>query len=114
MQPISLSSSIVSRLSSAGTQNQATSDIPRKSVSEKTPRTPDAKIIDEAISAANTALKSISSSLEFSKDSSTGKDLVRIIDTNSNEVIRQFPTEEMLAIARAIDNFKGLLIDQKA
>lgn len=114
MQPISLSSSIVSRLSSAGTQNQATSDIPKKSVSEKTPEIPNAKILGQAIVTANTALKSISSSLEFSKDTSTGKDLVRVIDTKSNEVIRQFPTEEMLSIARAINNFQGLLIDQKA
>ena len=70
--------------------------------------------IKQSIKVANAALKSISSSLEFSQDASTGRSLVRIIDTSTNEVIRQFPTEEMLSISRAIDGFKGVLIHQKA
>lgn len=70
--------------------------------------------LKQAIKAANAALKEISSDLEFAHDESTGKTLVRVYDTNTKEVIRQFPTEEMLAIAHAIDNFRGLLIQQKA
>ena len=70
--------------------------------------------INEAIKTANSALKSISSSLEFSKDKLSGKDVIRVIDTSSKEVIRQFPTEEMLSVSRMIDQFKGVLIHQKA
>ena len=69
--------------------------------------------INEAIKIANSALKAISSSLEFSQDSRTGKNVIRVIDTSSKEVIRQFPTEEMLSVARAINQFKGVLINQK-
>jgi flagellar protein FlaG len=114
MRPISLNSPIDPRLNGAEIRSLGANGSPKKSVSEKTPEIPNAKILGQAIVTANTALKSISSSLEFSKDTSTGKDLVRVIDTKSNEVIRQFPTEEMLSIARAINNFQGLLIDQKA
>jgi len=70
--------------------------------------------VNQAIVTANAALKSIASNLEFSRDENTGKSLVRIIDTGTKEVIRQFPTAEMLSISKAIDNFKGLLIHQKA
>jgi flagellar protein FlaG len=70
--------------------------------------------LKKAIEVSNTALKQIASSLEFTQDNSTGKALVRVYDRDTKELIRQFPTEEMVAVAEAIDNFKGLLIHQKA
>ena len=81
-----------------------TADIPKPTESE----------LKLAIKVANAALKEISSDLEFAHDDTTGKTLVRVFDTNTKEMIRQFPTEEMLAIAKAIDGFQGLLIQQKA
>ena len=78
------------------------------------PASPSDLELRQAIKAANTALKSIASNLEFSRDESTGKYLIRITDTSNNEVIRQFPTVEMISIAKEIDNFKGMLIHQKA
>lgn len=83
-------------------------------VAQKSPIRLSESEVNKAISTANTALKLIASNLEFSRDESTGKSLVRIIDTGTKEVIRQFPTTEMLSISKAIDNFKGLLIHQKA
>ena len=70
--------------------------------------------LKQAIDVSNSALKQIASSLEFAQDKSTGKTLIRVYDRTTNELIRQFPTEEMIAIAKAVDNFKGLLIHQKA
>ena len=75
---------------------------------------PDAAELKQAMEAANSALRAISTDLEFSLDPSTGKTVVRVIDNSTQQVIRQFPSEEMLAIARAIDRFQGLLLRQKA
>lgn len=36
-----------------------------------------------------------------------------ITDRNTNEVIKQFPTEEMLSIKEKMEEFSGLLFDQK-
>jgi len=37
------------------------------------------------------------------------------VDTETGDVIRQFPSEDMLAISRSIDRFQqGLLLKQKA
>lgn len=80
---------------------------------KQTPPTTDSDL-KQAIDVSNAALKQIASSLEFAQDKSTGKTLIRVYDRTTNELIRQFPTEEMLAIAKAVDNFKGLLIHQKA
>ncbi len=70
--------------------------------------------IRQAIDAANASLKQVASDLEFAMDSATGKTVLRVIDTGTRQILRQFPSEEMLAIGRALDRFHGLLIRQKA
>lgn len=70
--------------------------------------------IKQAIDAANASLKQVTSDLEFAMDSATGKTVLRVIDAGTRQILRQFPSEEMLAIGRALDRFHGLLIKQKA
>jgi flagellar protein FlaG len=40
--------------------------------------------------------------------------VVKIIDRNTKEVIRQMPSDEMIAIARTLDSIKGLFVKQSA
>jgi flagellar protein FlaG len=40
--------------------------------------------------------------------------VVKVVDTETDQVIRQIPSEEMLAIARNIDRLQGLLVKQEA
>ncbi len=70
--------------------------------------------IRQAIDAANASLKQVTSDLEFAMDSATGKTVLRVIDAGTRQILRQFPSEEMLAIGRALDRFHGFLITQKA
>lgn len=67
----------------------------------------------EAVKFVNDFVKSLNNSLQFSIDDDTGKTVVKVIDVDTKQVIKQFPTEEMLAIARALDNITGLLVHQK-
>lgn len=60
--------------------------------------------------------------LQFSVDDQSGTRVVRLIDSSTQEVIRQIPSEEMIRIAEGIDKFqesgknavKGLLLKQDA
>lgn len=70
--------------------------------------------LEDAVKAVNDFLKPLNNSLQFNIDDDTGKTIVKVVDSSTNEVIKQFPSEEMLAIAKAIDKMKGLLIQQKA
>lgn len=56
----------------------------------------------------------VANGLNFSIDDSTGKTIVRITDGETGEMIRQIPSEEMLAIAESLDKLQGLLIRQEA
>ena len=67
-----------------------------------------------AVQSANAYVQSVSSSLQFSLDKDTGHTVVKMIDTQTEEVLRQFPSEEMLAISKSIDRMQGLLINREA
>ena len=63
----------------------------------------------------NNILKQKNNALEFNMDADTKKLTVKLVDTETGDVIRQFPSEDMLAISRSIERFQqGLLLKQKA
>lgn len=70
--------------------------------------------LEEAVKQVNDFLKPINNAIQFNLDDDTGKTIVKVIDLATKDVIRQFPSEEMLSIAKAIDKMKGLLVQQKA
>lgn len=72
------------------------------------------KELEDAVKATNEFVNPINNSITFSLDDDTGVTVVKVIDVATKEVIRQFPSEEMLSISKAIDKVKGLLVQQKA
>lgn len=50
--------------------------------------------------------------ITFSIDQESGT-LVKVIDRNSKDVIRQIPSEEVLAISKALDKLQGLFVQDK-
>ena len=67
-----------------------------------------------AVQSANAYVHSVSTSIQFSLDQDTGRTVVKMVDTETQEVLRQFPSEEMLAISKSIDRMQGLLINRQA
>lgn len=71
--------------------------------------------LKQAVDNINKSLQPSASNLEFNIDPSTQRAVVRVVDTNTGDVIRQIPSKEVLAIAESIDQLnKGLLLSQKA
>jgi flagellar protein FlaG len=71
--------------------------------------------LKQAVENINKSLKQSNKNLEFSVDTDTKKVLVKLVDTETGDVIREIPGEEALAIARSIDQYQqGLLLKQKA
>lgn len=70
--------------------------------------------VDKAIKIVKGLIDPISPGLEFSVDTETDCTMVKVVDTATKKVLRQFPSEEMLQLAQAIDNMHGLLLRQKA
>jgi flagellar protein FlaG len=75
---------------------------------------PDPAQLQEAVRRAQDAVSQFASNLRFSVDKDTGKTVIKIVDSQTNQVIRQIPSEELLAIARNLDRVEGLLLKQRA
>jgi len=69
--------------------------------------------LERAAQTLRQVAENLNTSLKFETDSTTGKTIVKVVDNVTQEVIRQFPSEEMLAVARALDENKGLLFGKK-
>ena len=83
-----------------------------KSVEAPTPPSPEK--LAQAIKNINHALQDRSQNLEFSVDSATDRTIVKIIDKQTQEVIRQMPSQEAIDIAKALDQLQSLMGKQKA
>lgn len=91
---------------------------PVKAVIEPTPQPApqlSMETLKSAVAALNLAMQQSNQSLEFSVDTNTHRTVVRMVDTSTGELIRQFPSEATLAISRGIDQFQqGLLLTNQA
>ncbi len=70
--------------------------------------------VTEAVNAINARVQRVSRNLEFSVDHDSGRVIVKVLDGETDAVIRQMPSEEALAISEALDKLQGLIIEQKA
>ena len=51
-------------------------------------------------------------SVEFTTDESSGARVVKVVDSNSGDVIRQMPAEELLSFMRNLTRMLGTFIDK--
>lgn len=72
------------------------------------------KQLGQALQSINKALQELPSSLEFAIDEDSNRAIVKVMDQQTKEVIRQMPTAEALEIAKALDKLQGILVRQKA
>jgi flagellar protein FlaG len=67
-----------------------------------------------ALQSINKALQDLSPNLEFTVDPDSNRTVVKVLDQQTKEVIRQMPSAEALEISKALDKLQGLLVRQKA
>jgi flagellar protein FlaG len=76
--------------------------------------TPSHEEVKQSVEKINNTIQTMSRNLQFSVDGDTKMKVVKVIDTSTKQVIRQIPTEEVLAIAKTLDKLQGLLLSEKA
>jgi flagellar protein FlaG len=70
--------------------------------------------LSEAVKKLNESMAASAQSLEFSIDQDSKRVVVKLIDQNTKEVVRQIPSAEALQMAKSIDKMQGRLINQTA
>ena len=60
----------------------------------------------EAVSQINSFVQSVQRDLSFSMDEGSGRTIIKVIDSESGKLVRQIPSEEVLALASYLQNMK--------
>jgi len=75
---------------------------------------PSQEVVQKAAAQIQNFVKEMGRNLSFSIDETTGYNVVRVINPETNEVIRQLPSEELLKIAKSMETLNSFLINQRA
>lgn len=78
------------------------------------PAEADPKEVQQRVEELNAAMKQHASSILFSIDEESGRTIVKVVDTDTDTVLRQYPSKELLAISKQIDAFQGMFIKTQA
>lgn len=116
-QPVRLTSDSAPAAASANVdvQSSVLFELPQAAAQQVAEQQPSTGQLKNVVDSINKTLKQANKNLEFSVDESTNKQVVKLVDMETGDLVRQFPTEEMLAISHSINQFQqGLLLKQEA
>jgi len=71
------------------------------------------EVLKKAIENLNKKLSMLNSQLKIETDNDTGIRVIKVIDKETQKVIRQIPPEAVLKIAKYIDEVAGLIFNEK-
>ena len=93
-------------------RQQGEANIARDNPAEAAARAVGPQQMEHAVGEINQALRTLATNLKFEVDDDSGRTLVKVIDQDSGEVLRQIPSEATIQIARSLDKMVGHLVDQ--
>ena len=82
--------------------------------SETAQATPGSQAISETVSRLNEAVQVVKRDLQFRVDDESGRTVITVLDSETEEVIRQIPPEQVLTLAENIESLKGVLFSAEA
>jgi flagellar protein FlaG len=73
--------------------------------------------LEQALQDLNGYVQTVQRNLQFDVDDTSGHTIIRVVDSKTEEVIRQIPSEEVLALARHLKSMgegeQGLFLKEK-
>jgi flagellar protein FlaG len=75
---------------------------------------PTREVVAKAAAQLQEFVSSMGRNLNFSIDESTGYNVVRVVNPDTGELIRQLPSEELLKISRDFQRLNNVLVSQRA
>ena len=86
--------------------------------SEQTAGNSEARVGEDSLSKTvdelNDYVQNLHREIQFSVDSESNQTIIKVIDANTGEVIRQLPPDEMMRLVKRLDELEGLLVREKA
>jgi flagellar protein FlaG len=70
--------------------------------------------VEQMVQEVRQVVAPVAQNLRFSIDEGSGRTVVKVVDAQTEEVLRQIPSEEWLSISKALDKLQGLLVSNEA
>lgn len=70
--------------------------------------------VESAVSKISDFVQNFQRDLQFSVDKDSDRLVVKVVDSETQEVIRQIPSEEALRIAKRLDSSESLILREQA
>jgi flagellar protein FlaG len=102
---------VIDRLNRKGAVSGKEIRQPATTTVDTTPAKVDPKEVKRAALEINQALSSLNDHLQFSVDNTTNTTVVKLIDGNTGETLRQIPAEEILRLRAYYRDHQGLLVN---
>ena len=74
----------------------------------------DTSQVESAVSQISEFVQNLQRDLQFSVDEDSGRIVIKVIDSETNEVIRQIPPEDALRLARDLGSAGSLILKERA
>jgi len=71
------------------------------------------KKLEEAVKRLNEQMQDNRRQLGFSVDNRLNRQIVRVTNQETGELVRQIPSEVVIRVANSIENLKGVLFDEE-
>ncbi|NQZ53504.1 MAG: flagellar protein FlaG [Piscirickettsiaceae bacterium] len=71
------------------------------------------KKLEEKVAQLNDYVQHLNRNLEFSIDEQSGDTIIKVIDAETKELVRQIPSQEIIDVRNAVDKYRGLLLKTK-
>lgn len=77
-------------------------------------RAPDTAELGNVVADLNKVAQANAQGVRFSVDEDTGRTVVKVVDTQTDTVLRQIPSVEALRLWRSIEQMQGVMLRDKA
>jgi flagellar protein FlaG len=104
----------VANPSAASTQAPSSTPAPKPAPASTESKQADPIQLSQAVNQINQIVQSVNPGVEFTIENGSNAVIVKVLDVQSQEVIRQFPSEAAIGIAQALDNLQGVLLQHKS
>jgi flagellar protein FlaG len=69
--------------------------------------------IQDRVVELNSYMQNMNRSLQFSVDEQSGDTVIKVIDSETDELIRQIPAEELLVVRSSLEEYRGMLLEMR-
>ena len=76
--------------------------------------TKEAEPIEDVVSNLNELVRNLQRELRFSVDTKSGDTVIKVVDRETDEVVRQIPSEEIVALRQRLEESTGGFFDDSA